>query len=226
MNPDWIGAFFVGLIGAGHCMGMCGGIASVLSLGNQSTQSKVLTPLFYNTGRLLSYFIIGAIIGGAVSSISQFSEINSALVWLRLVAAVFMILLALYIGKWWHGLLTVEKIGQFVWKVISPLGQSILPLKHPTHALPFGFIWGWLPCGLVYSTLTWSAVSGGWLEGGSIMLAFGLGTLPAMLTVGYGASFLKKLQQSQLFRQAGALAILSYGLYTGYDALTLLFYTV
>lgn len=220
MSPDWIGAFLIGLIGAGHCMGMCGGIASMLTIG-QTQPSKVI-PLFYNFGRLASYAFIGAIVGGAVASISEISALNNALTWLRLTAAVFMVLLACYIGRWWQGLLAVEKLGQTLWRFISPAGKSLLPLKSPIHAIPFGFIWGWLPCGLVYSTLTWSAVSGSALNGALIMAAFGLGTLPAMLLMGFGATYLHKLQQSQIFRNLGALILLTYGLYTGYGAIILL----
>ncbi|EEX92354.1 membrane protein [Vibrio orientalis CIP 102891 = ATCC 33934] len=220
MSPDWIGAFLIGLIGAGHCMGMCGGIASMLTIG-QSQPSKTI-PLFYNFGRLASYAFIGAIVGGTVASISEISSINNALTWLRLAAAVFMVLLACYIGRWWQGLLAIEKLGQSLWRVISPAGKSLLPLKSPVHAIPFGFIWGWLPCGLVYSTLTWSAVSGSALNGALIMAAFGLGTLPAMLLMGFGATYLHKLQQSQIFRNLGALILLTYGLYTGYGAIILL----
>ncbi|WP_394125491.1 sulfite exporter TauE/SafE family protein [Vibrio hepatarius] len=220
MSPDWIGAFLIGLIGAGHCMGMCGGIASMLTIG-QSQPSKTI-PLFYNSGRLISYAFIGAIVGGTVASISEISSLNNALTWLRLAAAVFMVLLACYIGRWWQGLLAVEKLGQTLWRFISPAGKSLLPLKSPIHAIPFGFIWGWLPCGLVYSTLTWSAVSGSALNGALIMIAFGLGTLPAMLLMGFGATYLHKLQQSQIFRNLGALILLTYGLYTGYGAIILL----
>lgn len=220
MSPDWIGAFFIGLVGAGHCMGMCGGIASMLTMG-QSQPSKWV-PLFYNSGRLMSYALIGAVIGGAVSSISTISELNNALIWLRLAAALFMILLACYIGRWWQGLLVIEKFGQSLWRVISPAGKSLLPLKSPIHALPFGFIWGWLPCGLVYSMLTWSAVAGSALNGALVMLAFGLGTLPAMLLVGHSAAFLHKLQNSRIFRHIVAFTILIYGLYTAYGVLVIL----
>ncbi|NVD06661.1 sulfite exporter TauE/SafE family protein [Vibrio sp. JPW-9-11-11] len=220
MTPDWIGAFFIGLVGAGHCMGMCGGIASMLSMG-QAQPSK-LTPLFYNLGRLASYVLFGAIIGGTVSTISQVSQVNDVLVWLRLAAAIFMILLAGYIGRWWQGLLYVEKLGQSLWRLISPAAKSLLPLRSPTYAIPFGFVWGWLPCGLVYSTLTWAAVSGSATNGALVMLAFGLGTLPAMLLVGHTATQLNKLQSSHTFRHIVAVTILLYGLYTGYGALKLL----
>ncbi|WGV99012.1 sulfite exporter TauE/SafE family protein [Vibrio sp. YMD68] len=220
MPIDWVGAFFIGLVGAGHCMGMCGGLASALSIGQQNPSAAI--PLYYNIGRLLSYSVIGALIGSAVSSLVEFSQLNQALAWLRLVAALFMIILALYVGRWWFGLLAFEKLGQHFWKYISPLGQSLLPLKKPLHALPFGFVWGWLPCGLVYSMLTWAAVSGSAMNGALIMLCFGLGTLPAMLLIGYSASHLKRIQQSTLFRSVGAALILGYGVYTGYGALMIL----
>lgn len=220
MTPDWLGAFIIGLVGAGHCMGMCGGIASMLSMG-QAAPSK-WTPLFYNLGRLSSYAVIGALVGATVASISEVSQLNHVLLWLRMAAALFMILLACYIGRWWQGLLYIEKLGQFIWRRISPAATALLPLKSPLHALPLGFIWGWLPCGLVYSSLTWSAVSGSAIDGALIMFAFGAGTLPAMLAVGHAAHSLKKLQNSALFRHLVAISILLYGLYTAYATALLL----
>ncbi|HDM8139136.1 TPA: sulfite exporter TauE/SafE family protein [Vibrio harveyi] len=222
MSPDFIGAFMIGLVGAGHCMGMCGGIASLLSMGAPNNKPSSSIPLFYNVGRLASYALIGAIVGGAISGLSELSGLTHSLAWLRFVAALFMILVALYIAKWWQGLLVIEKAGQHIWKFISPAGKRLLPLKHPMYAFPFGFIWGWLPCGLVYSALTWSAVSGDALNGGLIMLSFGLGTLPSMLAIGYGASHFQKLQKSLIFRNISALILISYGMYTAAGAMRML----
>ncbi|WP_104036774.1 sulfite exporter TauE/SafE family protein [Vibrio jasicida] len=222
MSPDFIGAFMIGLVGAGHCMGMCGGIASLVSMGTKNTKPSPVIPLFYNIGRLASYGCVGAMVGGAISGLSELSGLTQSLAWLRFIAAIFMILVALYIAKWWQGLLIIEKLGQSLWKLISPAGRSLLPLKHPLHALPFGFIWGWLPCGLVYSALTWSAVSGSALSGGMIMLAFGLGTLPSMLAIGYGASHFQKLQKSLIFRNISALILITYGVYTAAGAMRML----
>ncbi|PKF78028.1 cytochrome biogenesis protein [Vibrio sp. vnigr-6D03] len=219
---DWLGALLIGVLGAGHCMGMCGGIASAVAVGSSNASRILLITLFYNLGRLSSYAFTGALIGGAISSIAQFSDFNLALTYLRLVSAAFMILLALYIAKWWQGLLVIEKLGQGVWKFVSPVGKKLLPLRSPLHAFPFGFVWGWLPCGLVYSTLTWAAVSGSALDGALIMFAFGLGTLPAMLLVGLSAVKFQKWQRNEIFRQCGALLLLVYGSYTAYDAISLL----
>ncbi|HCH01584.1 MAG TPA: cytochrome biogenesis protein [Vibrio sp.] len=217
MSSDWLAAFLIGLLGAGHCMGMCGGIASLMNIGQPSTKRQWLNPLFYNIGRLSSYALIGAIIGGSISTISSYSGINSPLNWLRLLSAVFMLLLALYIGQWWNGLIWIEKVGQRLWKHIAPFGQKLLPIKHPIYAVPFGFIWGWLPCGLVYSMLTWSAAAGNSINGALIMLAFGLGTLPLMLAVGVSATQFSQLIKSLLFRRLGATVLLAYALFQLYQ---------
>lgn len=223
MASDVIGAFMIGLAGAGHCVGMCGGIASLINFGQKSSPFSVAThTLLYNFGRLLSYALFGAIVGGAVSTLAQTSGVTHPLAWLRLVAAIFMVLVALYISKLWNGLVLVERLGQQLWKWVKPLTSRLLPLRHPLQAIPYGFVWGWLPCGLVYSALTWSAVSGGAINGALIMFAFGLGTLPAMLFFGFGAQFVTQLQSSFIFRHITASLLLIYGLYTAYEALTLL----
>jgi sulfite exporter TauE/SafE len=135
-----------------------------------------------------------------------------------------MIILALYIGQWWQGLIYIEKLGQYLWRYLSPLSKKLLPLTSVYHALPLGFLWGWLPCGLVYSTLTWAAVSGSAVSGAGIMLAFGLGTLPSMLLVGASASYANKFKQSRTFRQVGALLFLAYGIHIMLDTAVLLAY--
>jgi sulfite exporter TauE/SafE len=148
--------------------------------------------------------------------------LNQSLAWLRLIAALFMILVALYIAKWWNGLLFVEKLGQLLWRFIKPMTQRFMPIRHPLQAIPFGFLWGWLPCGLVYSALTWSALSGSALNGALMMLSFGLGTLPAMLLVGIGAEYFARIQKSLTFRHLSATILVLYGIYTGFGAVTML----
>lgn len=220
MTADPLAALIIGLLGSTHCMGMCGGIASLLSLNKPNR--PILVPVLYNLGRIISYMLFGALIGSTVSSIAEISSTNHILTWLRLVAAIFMVLLALYIGNWWKGLLFLEKLGGHLWVLISPIARSMLPIRKPIYALPCGFIWGWLPCGLVYSVLTWAAISGGALNGALVMLFFGLGTLPAMIAVGYSSAFLSKIQQSNVIRQTAAIMIFSYAIYTGYTVLNLL----
>ncbi|WP_299018679.1 sulfite exporter TauE/SafE family protein [uncultured Photobacterium sp.] len=221
MNIDFYAAFVIGLMGAGHCLGMCGGVAAALTLGMPGQQQSSRWPyLFcYNIGRLVSYAIAGAIIGGAFAGVASLSGYSTALVSLRLFAAIMMILLALYIGQWWLGITKIERAGQYLWRYLSPTAKSLLPLKSPISALPFGLLWGWLPCGLVYSTLSWAAVSGSAISGAGVMFAFGIGTLPAMIAVGSMAQQLQNLLKSLYFKRASALMLLVYGLHTGYIAI-------
>lgn len=217
MNLDLIGAFMVGVVGSAHCIGMCGGIASLISIDPNvpKLNSKKITNIVgYNLGRLSSYALLGGILGGALASLVELSQLTQLLTGLRVVAAILMIALGLYIGQWWFGILKVESIGKGIWRYISPIAQKLIPIKHPLHAIPLGFLWGWLPCGLVYSMLSWAIVSGSALAGAGTMLAFGLGTLPSMLAFGVGAAFINQLKSSSLFkRTAGALLII-YGSYT------------
>lgn len=222
VTSDWLGALMVGFLGSAHCIGMCGGIASAMNLNTVAKSDKLLTILLYNFGRIVSYMVAGGLVGGAVSSAASLVTDYAVLNWLRMLSAIVMIVLALHIGKWWHGLVYIEKIGKYLWRFISPFTGKLLPLSTPLHALPLGLLWGWLPCGLVYSALTWSAVSGSMLNGSLIMVAFGLGTLPSMLFIGFGAVFVTTLKNSNYFRQMGALLLLAYGVYIMGQTLNLL----
>lgn len=213
ITNDWLAALMIGFIGSAHCVGMCGGIASAVGLNSLVQHQRIATTFFYNLGRVSSYMVAGALVGGAISSAAGVVNDYQLLNWLRLLSAVVMIILALYIGKWWQGLVYVEKLGQHLWRHISPLSAKLLPLPSALHAFPLGLLWGWLPCGLVYSTLTWAAVSGSALNGSLIMLAFGVGTLPSMLLIGVGAAYINRLKNAVLFRQTGAVLLLVYGIY-------------
>lgn len=222
MINDFIAALFIGLLGAGHCLAMCSGIASAITFSTPTTQNKFsvfITLILYNIGRVSSYSLAGAFVAGSSSALVVFFGGKEALIYLRVLAAFLMICLALYLSRLWFGLLILEKAGQFVWRFIKPIAQYFLPLKHPTFAFPLGFFWGWLPCGLVYSTLSWAASSGSTKNGALIMLGFGLGTLPAMLTVGSLSQQLKRTLNHRYFRYTSALLLVTFALHTLYVAL-------
>lgn len=222
MVNDFTAALVIGLLGAGHCLGMCSGIASAITFSATSKQSK--TPAFaslllYNLGRVSSYSLAGAIFAGSSSALIVFFGGKEALVYLRILAAILMLLLALYISRLWFGLLVLEKTGQIIWQYIKPIAQYFLPLKHPVLAFPLGFLWGWLPCGLVYSTLSWAASSGSFENGALIMLGFGIGTLPAMLTVGSLTQQLKFTLNHRYFRNGSGLLLAIFAVHTFYIAI-------
>lgn len=208
---SFFAALLIGLAGGVHCLGMCGGITVALQSAVPQGQSAHYYTLNYHFGRIFSYTLAGGLTGFIGSIIS--SQIAVGISLLSLLSALLLILLACYIGNWYRGLSALERMGAVVWRRIQPLASRFLPFSGPLSAFGYGAIWGWLPCGLVYSTLSWSLASGSWANGASIMLAFGLGTLPAMLAVSFGAQSVRQLFQQAWLRQCVAIGLMLYGIY-------------
>jgi sulfite exporter TauE/SafE len=235
MSLDFFSAFVIGLLGSGHCIAMCGGITTMLTsalpnskyetnqqipVNNQNIAehkkqrqpSKLTLVLCYNLGRIASYSFIGAIVGFTGSIAAK--NIGLPLSGLRLFSAVFVILLGLYLGQWLMWLNRIEALGKSLWQYISPLASKAIPVDTSLKALGLGAIWGWLPCGLVYSTLTWSLASSNIINGASIMFFFGLGTLPALLTLSVGFTSIKNILVNSALRKMMALTLVCYGIYS------------
>jgi len=213
IDVDLAGAFIVGLLGGVHCLGMCGGIVGALTLGqpqqNAATSRFWLLQLGYNLGRIISYMLAGMIAGGLGLLLAQAGPLQYTQQILGVIAGLFMIMMGLYLGGWWTGLARVEKAGGIVWTRIEPLGRKLLPVRSPAQAFLLGMVWGWLPCGLVYSVLIWTLSAGGLAEGALLMGAFGLGTLPNLLLMGAAAGWMGSLLRKPLARKiAGGLVIL------------------
>jgi len=219
IEVSYIGAFLVGLLGGVHCVGMCGGIVGALCLGlNQDslqaqnkTRSSLPYLLSYNAGRVLSYTLAGILMGGIGWLGSHLFDIYALQKSLEIIAAIFMLALGLYIAGWWKILARVEKLGgNVIWKRLEPLGRRFMPVKTYGHAFLLGLIWGWLPCGLVYSVIIWTISTQSPLEGGLLMLSFGLGTLPNLLLMGVFAASLNQFIQQAWVRQVAGFMIMSF----------------
>ena len=207
-------AFAVGLLGSVHCAGMCGGIAGALGLGLPGRRGGRLAHLLaYNAGRIGSYAAAGALAGwlGAGLDRAWLAEAQ----WVgRYLAAAFLVALGLYLGGWWQGLAWLERGGAHLWRHLEPWGRRLLPVTRPSRALALGLVWGWLPCGLVYSALVWAATAAAPLRGAALMAAFGLGTLPMLLLLGGSAGALAAVLRRPGLRRAAGLAILLLAAYT------------
>lgn len=215
---NFFSAFLIGLAGGVHCLGMCGGIVGALRAVMPAGHSSLPYALSYNTGRIVSYTLAGAITGGIGGIATQHLPIGPQL--LAMLSALMLLALALYLGQWWTGLTRLERFGQHIWKHIQPYTKKLLPLKNPLQALPYGALWGWLPCGLVYSTLTWSLASGSAREGALIMLGFGLGTLPTLLAANASAGWLMNMMRQPKVRQLVAITLLIYAVFLIYNVVS------
>jgi len=220
----YLTAFVVGLFGGAHCVGMCGGIVSALTFGLPQEQRGRLTvmmpfQLAYNLGRITSYVVAGAVMGALGMLIAELMPVYYAQHVLLAVAGIFMILLGLYLGGWWMVLNRLEQAGGALWRCIEPISRRLLPVRTPGQALVVGMIWGWIPCGLVYSMLVTAVAAGSALQGAALMLAFALGTLPTLLSMGMLAGAAARLAGSSTARRVAGGGVILFGLYTLWQAL-------
>lgn len=210
--PDsgYLALFLVGLLGGTHCVGMCGGIVGALSMGGPPRLSLHLA---YNLGRIVSYGVAGALAG----ALGGLSLVLSDQLPLRLVLAVLanlmLVALGLYLAGVTRALAFVERLGQNLWRRLQPLTRRFLPATTPAHAFPLGLLWGWLPCGLVYSALATALTAGSPSRGALLMLAFGAGTLPNLLLAGFLLARLRAFVQRPLLRVTAGLLVAGFGIW-------------
>lgn len=201
-------AFIVGLLGGVHCAAMCGGIVGALSLGSAEDRRWALL-VAYNAGRIGSYTMAGALMGALGWFFAGLFPVQFAQQLLQTVAGVFLVLMGLYLAGRSRLLAGVERAGGLLWRHIEPLGRRWLPVRSVPQAFLLGLLWGWLPCGLVYSALVWTVSAGGAPQGAALMLAFGLGTLPNLLLMGVAAAQLDRwLRRPWVRPLAGGLVVL------------------
>ena len=212
LAPLLVSALILGLLGGGHCLGMCGGLMGALTLAIPPEQRarRFRLLLAYNLGRILSYTLAGLLIGLAGWAVAS----SPAAMVLRVIAALLLIAMGLYLAGWWSGLTRIEGLGRYLWRYLQPFASRLMPVSSLPRALLLGAIWGWLPCGLVYSTLLWAASQGSTLDSALLMLAFGLGTWPVLLATGMAAERLTALLRRRGVRMAGGLLVILFGLWT------------
>lgn len=207
-----LAAFLVGLLGGAHCVGMCGGIVAAMSL-----QGGVRQPfgmhLGYNLGRILSYTLAGALAGLIGSAAFLSDRLLPLQQGLYVLAQVVLILLGLYLAGLNRAVLVLERAGGALWARLQPHLGRMLPIRSPVQAVLAGGLWGWLPCGLVYSVLVSALASGSWLEGAALMFAFALGTLPNLLAMGWAADRLRAIAADQRLRRMAGLAVALFGVW-------------
>ncbi|MDH5614740.1 MAG: sulfite exporter TauE/SafE family protein, partial [Gammaproteobacteria bacterium] len=94
------------------------------------------------------------------------------------------------------------------------VGRKFLPIKNYHGALIAGVIWGWIPCGMVYTALVWTLTASSSTQGALLMVSFGLGTVPAMLFMGLAAGKLVGTLQKPLVRHIAGVTVIAFGIYS------------
>ena len=218
-ESSFLALFLIGLLGGTHCVGMCGGIVGALSMGGGARPSLHLA---YNFGRIASYGMAGAIagaLGGAGLALSGQLSVRIALF---VVANLMLVALGLYLMGVTRALAFTERIGQRLWRHLQPFSRRFLPARTVAQAFPLGLLWGWLPCGLVYSALVTALTSGSAVRGAGLMLAFGAGTLPNLLLAGLLATRLNEYAAKPVVRISAGTLVLAFGVWGLFQAARLI----
>lgn len=212
--PALSAAVLAGLLGSAHCLGMCAGISGLFAVNANvaSLRDNLPFALTYNLGRVISYALLGTIVGAFGSVVVKASPGIASGV--RILSGVVIILVGLKVAFDLRWLLAIERMGASLWSRIAPTAKALLPVTTLPRALGLGLVWGWLPCGLVYSVLLIAATSADSFNGAMIMAAFGLGTMPAMIMTGLGAAKLTQIMRRKSARVGLGLLIVALGVLT------------
>lgn len=206
-------AFLAGLFGSSHCIGMCGAVVVLFEGQIAAARGQWLRRVLCNIGRLGFYAGLGAVTGLGGALITRAAGLDIGLTVLRFAAAALVILLGCNLAFGWQALAVLERTGAGLWRRLSPLTRHVLPVSTPSRALAAGLLWGALPCGLVWSAAGIAATAGHPGGGALVMLAFWLGTLPALLLAGASAARLALWRRRGRFRRGAGVLLIALGVF-------------
>ena len=215
-------AFIAGVSGSAHCVAMCGGLAGAVGMRaralGHAPQQVFVSAFLTNMGRIGSYALVGAIVGAAGGALTSLMTWLHLAVWLRVLAGALLLAVAVRVVFQWNAFAWLERVGSQVWsRGFSRLAPP--PAHGAAHSLLMGVAWGWLPCGLVYSMALYAALAGDAWRGAGVMLAFGMGTLPSIMSSSLLAAQLARLVKHAGARWAAGSALAALGVWTVVSAL-------
>ncbi len=200
---------------------MAAGQTNRQNLNNTPTQ-RGIELASWQFGRVASYVLMGALAGAFGAFFLSAAPLAIIRDFAFIVANLILIALGLHVARLWSGIVQLERIGQVIWTFMAPYATATLVPQIPKHrnatkqiisALRTGAIWGWLPCGLVYSMLITASVSGGPGQGALWMLFFGLGTIPALWITSMASDQAAHYLQNITVRRVAGLLIIAFGLW-------------
>ena len=220
MNAEltFLAAFMAGIVGTAHCLGMCGGIAAALGVNARGAAGgrggAALFALLFGVGRVSGYMLIGALAGLLGRGVAAAVDVPTWAAVTRIATGLMLLLIGLQIAFHLRLLAPVEQGGARIWARLAPLARRFIPVRRPRDALVLGLLWGWLPCGLVYSVVLLAMLAGDPLHSALLMGAFGLGTLPGMTAVTLSSSQLGWSAPRGPLRRLAGVALMLFGLWT------------
>ena len=219
-----ISAWLVGVLGAVHCLAMCGGFLAAVVARDGARAVAPLLPLrtiarrqlAYHAGRVATYALLGAAFGAAGAAALKSADLLSLQRALYVAANIFLVLLALSLATGAPGVAWLQRAGARVFGIVLPAIRPLLQQPGAIGRIALGLIWGLVPCALVYSVLPLALFAGGTWEGAAVMLAFGLGTVPNLIGTGVLLGHARPLVERKSLRYVAAAVLIAFafvGLY-------------
>ena len=216
MTVTWLilgAAVLTGLLGGVHCAGMCGGIVTALVGQTTGNSRPWLMHLAYNAGRIASYALAGAVVGAIGSVGLLLDDWLPVQIFVYVAANLLLIALGAYLAGIRSPIPQLEQLGAGLWRRVQPHTRRFLPADSAPKALALGMLWGWLPCGLVYTVLFTALLSGNAVNGAILMLAFGLGTLPNLMAAALLLQRSRSLLTGRVVRILSGSIVMAFGAY-------------
>jgi len=214
-----VAVFILAFLSSAHCIGMCGGFAAAIGATNDRVGPLLVRQAVYSVGRCLTYAFLGACAGFAGL---YFSRFDGALVTAQQLFSILAGVVMVVVGA--------SVLGLFRWRrqpgpgpvaqLFAPLFRQLLNARGGLGYFVAGLANGFLPCGLVYAFLAMAVTTQHVGKGAVVMLAFGLGTVPAMLAIGCGATLLSHTARLRVYRLAACFVLVA-GVATIYRAFPL-----
>jgi len=229
LEPSLLSLFLVGLFGGLHCAGMCGGIVSAMGIAGRHTPgrpvgvpvgaarprgdaARLLRLLAYNGGRISSYILAGAVVGGIGSSAFLMGRVLPVQQVVFVLANLTLIVLGLYVSGAIRSVAPIEAAGRRLWRAVGPSAARAMRGETTRDAWMAGMLWGFVPCGMVYAGLVAALTSASAIDGALLMAAFGLGTLPNLLALGWSAGRVAGWLQNRWVKVGAGVLIIAFGI--------------
>ena len=209
-------AFLVGMAGSVHCLAMCGGVSGALGMrarGAATSRRAWILTASYQVGRLTSYTLAGAAVGVFSGAMLGMFNLDRVALVARVLAGAVLIAVGVGVLFKWRPLAGIERLGSRLWRHLAPLARAIPP-GGVGGSILIGMLWGWLPCGFVYSMLVFAALKGGALQAGTMMLCFGLGTAPAVFGAGLLSAQVGRVTMARGLNTVAGWLLLAFGALT------------
>ena len=213
-----ISAWIVGALGGLHCFAMCGGLLAAVAARDGAMQPLLpartiaARQLGYHAGRIATYALLGAAFGAAGAAALRAADLLPFQRAVYFAANVFLLLLGVSLALGTPAVAWLQRGGANAFGMVLPIVRPLLQRPGATGRMALGLVWGLVPCALVYSTLPLALLSGGAWQGGAVMLAFGLGTLPNLLAAGVLLARTRRALEKKALHYAAAAVLIAFAL--------------